>query len=392
MRSYLFDKKLNEFCRKYYIAGNEHLVRPFDNYALELQNLISEFCEQILYHDGVSISIYGENIVIPLLIKIFGIKGFEELLEQKAIKFILDSSNLGYMTSDTKGISPLQSGVMTSPAHSDPAKSVSLGFDFPIIDLPRTTKRNLTRKILKNYSTIPKEISENAALFGHQGYENNIFEELGLPKTTPLTELNLESRKRLFDLACQCQELALLSHFKLNTINSYEIQNLTNKEIERIKNVKNIKFATDEVFRIQKIPAFSEMIKKRIINIKDIPKIRNSNDSIKFRNWILSSFGDRDIDSTEVSREYIEAISNSKNIFEKSSGKLARTITITGVSMALGTALAGGVGAISGAALGPSLDLGISLLDSFVIDGFVKGWNPKHFFDKEIKKNVLNKK
>ena len=31
------------------------------------------------------------------------------------------------------------------------------------------------------------------------------------------------------------------------------------------------------------------------------------------------------------------------------------------------------------------IDLGLSLLDTYVLDGMLNGWTPRHYFDKSIK-------
>jgi len=49
--------------------------------------------------------------------------------------------------------------------------------------------------------------------------------------------------------------------------------------------------------------------------------------------------------------------------------------------------VAGSVGAAAGGLIGKAADFGLSLLDTYVLDGILKGWNPRMFVD-EIKNEV----
>ena len=50
--------------------------------------------EQLLLFDKITFKVYGENLLIPVLISFFGEKGFDALVEQGAINFVsLDSGD-----------------------------------------------------------------------------------------------------------------------------------------------------------------------------------------------------------------------------------------------------------------------------------------------------------
>jgi glycerol uptake facilitator-like aquaporin len=60
-----------------------------------------------------------------------------------------------------------------------------------------------------------------------------------------------------------------------------------------------------------------------------------------------------------------------------------------------GTYIAGPIGAAiggtAGGLLSPAFDVGLNLLDTYVLGSIFKGWNPRYFFTKEIQ-NIVNKK
>lgn len=381
MNNIIYEKELNELCKNYLAHVNTINTSKFIE---DHEKVVNKISEHLLYHDGVAISVYGENIPVCVLINTYGLKGLEELLEQKAIQFVLNTSIVTYNVDEIKGVNPIQSGYLSSKVHSDPEESATLGLKWLKKPLIRRDRRALIRKLIKNYYIMPPNIAQNAAEFGHEGYESNLFNELGLPNIKPLTELSLNERKSLCQLTSECMEIALLSHFNFNSFNSYNLYKLKMEETKRINKVKAIELNTNELFRIENLPNFKELLESRVIEYSDIPRIRANRNSIKFRNWIEQTTST--VDANEIAKEYIDAITNSRKASETVSGKLLKTITVTGVSAMAGTAVAGGVGTISGGFLGLCSSLGISLLDAYLLDGLLKGWNPRFFFDKEIRK------
>lgn len=43
------------------------------------------------------------------------------------------------------------------------------------------------------------------------------------------------------------------------------------------------------MFKIEKLPDISRLVQDNIIPSKDIPKLRNEHDTVKFREWINST-------------------------------------------------------------------------------------------------------
>jgi hypothetical protein len=129
------------------------------------------------------------------------------------------------------------------------------------------------------------------------------------------------------------------------------------------------------------------MIKDKIIDFRDIPDIHSTNNSIKFRKWIEEVSDD--IDASEISKQYIDAICKS-SIIDKNFGKFLRTLTVTGVSALVGGIAGGSIGAIYASAISNAASFGVSLLDTYLIGEVTKGWNPRYYFDKDIRKRFYN--
>ena len=379
----VFNQTLDELARKWFIIGNEHLIKDPRLFLLEYASTVNSICEQLLIHDGISFKVYGENIPLVILINTFGIKGVEGLLEDGAIEFLLWNPGVTYAIDDIPGIYPLQSmGKFTSSVHSDPEASIKSGLEFLRDPLPRRVRRHITRKALKRYKIPPEKISKDATDFGHKGYNDNLFQEFGLPKKKELIELNVQERKKLCNLATQCLQLTILSMYQYSTYNSFDLLKLNRSEFTSLKDANLVDDVIDTVFRIEKVPDFSKMISKGMLDIKDIPKFRKTKGSKQFRTWIdqVSHHTDR----YDIAKEYIDAIIKPKSFSHTSYGKFLRVVSVTALGIG-GGLLAGPIGAIPGAVIGGLTDVGIGLLDSYILDNILKGWSPRYYIDKQIK-------
>ncbi len=89
-------------------------------------------------------------------------------------------------------------------------------------------------------------------------------------------------------------------------------------------------------------------------------------------------------DRYDIAKEYIDSIIKPKSFAQTSYGKFLRVISVTALSIG-GGLLAGPIGAIPGAIVGGLTDMGIGLLDSYILDNIIKGWSPRYYIDKQIR-------
>ncbi len=389
MNSIVFTGQMNDFCRRYLIKSNEHLVPNSKLFETEYRMTLNTIGEMLLYYDGIALRVYGENIPLALLINNFGIKGVEELLEQEALQFVLWTPSVTYLVDDIPGVHPLQSGAVTSECHSNPEVSAELGLNFLRNKPPRSVRRNLIRKVVKKYKVPPNTLSAEAVKFGHDGYEANLFSDLGLQKKKNITELNQDERKRLCHLATVCLELAVLGEYKYISFNNEELAEIQYKEEMRLKDANILKGYSDTIFEVEKAPNFCKMIQEDIIKLSDIPRIRNTHNAKRFRSWINNL--PYSADKQEVIREYLYATIGVKSFWETNQGKFIKMIGIMSATSILGGAINGFTGATVGALAGPIVDFGINVFDTYYLDNLLKGWKPKNYFDYDIN-GIIRKK
>lgn len=70
--------------------------------------------------DKLSLKVVGESIAVSVLIGTFGTKGFEPLLEQAVIEFLLWKVNVVFLVDNIPGVDGMASIAYNGPAYIDP--------------------------------------------------------------------------------------------------------------------------------------------------------------------------------------------------------------------------------------------------------------------------------
>jgi hypothetical protein len=71
----IFDSHTNRVARAVFIKGNEVQVTP--EVLRELEQLPFRVSEMLMHHEGICFSVYGENMIAPLLFRYFGSRGLQ---------------------------------------------------------------------------------------------------------------------------------------------------------------------------------------------------------------------------------------------------------------------------------------------------------------------------
>ena len=368
----VFEKSLNDFSRSYLIEGKP--VNRKTQLKKEFNMLTLNLCEKLMRHERIAIKVYGENIPLALLLNLFRTKGVENLLEHDALKFVLWTPIITYNVDEISGLIPLQSGDLNSEPHSDPEKSAWMGLKWMSEPPKPRDQRKLLKKIVPSYLLPPSKIGENATKFGVEGYKSNLFESFNLPHQKDIDKLTLEERRLLCKLTTECLELIVVSNLNLQTMDLPNIAYLTNIELKKLKKTNLIEKAEEKIFEIENIPDYKKLISDGYIKVKDIPFIRNNKHSKKFREWIYTTTENNDLE--EITKEYIDSITGDKSHVNKI--KFLKTLGVTTTSITLGSIIGGITGGIFAA---PMFNYGLNLLDTYILDGLINGWTPRHYFN-----------
>jgi hypothetical protein len=381
----IFYPDLDELCRKYLVLGNE--VSPIDAAMAvgRFKNLEASLFEQILLFDKISFKVHGENIPLAVLLNVLGDKAFEALLEQDAIRFVLWTPNVVYMKTEIPGVHPIAPGNLSSPAHSDPETSIELGFNWMTNKPSARLKRHLIKKIVPHYLLPEKELAGRAVAITKSAFNSNKLISLGLsPIMRPLENLPEKERSILCECATELLEYSFLMEQGMSSYSKFRYFDLFSASVRRIREASLTTLNFNELAKLEGFPDLKALYPQLENGLHQLPKLRDKRSTRKFRAWLAATEGSEA--GGEIAREYIEAIANAKGILDTARGKFTKSVVMTAVGAGIGAAVAASpVGLVIGAGvakvLEPATGLGLDLLDSFLLDGLLKGWTPRMFFD-----------
>lgn len=394
MKTTIYDTELNDFSRKF-LVKNPGVPDPSPiEFIAQAKNNDAKLFESLLLFDITSFKVHGENIPLALLLNHFGVKNFEALLDQDAFDFILWNQMVTYMDDDIPGVDPLQSGSLNSPAHSDPEESIRLGFNWMTKQPRESDKRNIIRKVRDRYSLPDQSLAGNAVTISRSAFESGKLKPYGLsPDYCSFRDLDKDSRKKL----CGCAEDILqYSHLLKNNMSSYsnfEFYQLFNESNKKIHEVADLQGNFNELAELENMPDLRSLYPKISKPFHQIVKLRNKSSSKKFRTWLAECSSSEDV--MDITKEYVDSIASAKGFFQTITGRITKNVAMSAVGADVGMLVAGPAGALGGAgvakALEPAADIGLDMLDEFVLSGLTKGWTPKMFFEDVEKLEKSNK-
>ncbi len=387
MAQEIFYPDLNTFCRTYFVSNRPVSTAEAALLGSRWEEQEAALFEQFMLFDKISFKVFGENILIPVLIRMLGLKGFEELIEQKAIGFTLWSSDVTYLVSEVLGIDPLQFLTHTSGPHVDPEASVMQGFRWMKEKPSFEVQQRLTRKILPLYRALPKDLCKQAVNIVHSAYRSGTLQLLGLNTEQDIRNLPLGAKAELCKCAAELMEYSYLLGARMTSFSNPHYYALFNNSISKVQIKDALVRNFNSIASIEEIPDLRGLRSELGIPLSKLPKLRCKKSAVHFRAWLAKT---SDLPSDiSIIKEYIDAIADAKGFFETKKGKLAKSIAMTAVGTGIGALIAGAeggaIGATSAKLFEPAADLALDLLDEFLVSGLIKGWTPRMFFD-ELRK------
>lgn len=394
MKTTIYNSELNEFSRKFLVKNpGVPDPSPYD-FITQSSSIDASLFENFLLFDTLSFKVHGENIPLVILLNHFGVKGVEALLDQNALEFILWDQMLCHTVDDIDGVDPLAYGQFNSPAHSDPEESIKLGFNWMTKQPTTSDMKNLIRKIRDVYSMPAKNLSSKAVALSKSAYDSGKLKVYGLsPEKSTYRDLDLEGRKKLCKCAEEILQYSYLINSNMSSYSSFEFYKIFNDSNKKIHQAVNLQENFNELSKLENIPDLKKMFPGNSKPFDKLLKLRNKSSSKKFRSWLAECNNNKD--GFEITKEYVEAIANSKGFFQTKTGRFTKNVAMSAVGASVGLLIAGPAGAAGGAGvaklLEPAADFGLDMLDEFVLSGLTKGWTPKIFFDDLAKLEKSNR-
>ena len=382
--STILNSDLNSFARKYLVLGPDLTAEELANFSNTHTVVVASTLEQLMLFDKVSIKVYGENVPLTMLINQLGLNRVEKLIDEGALEFLLWTPMVGYNVTELPGILPLMSGNTTSSVHVDPEESATTGLQWLSNGLSERQAKGLIKKVRDIYRIPDKEFARNSANLVMDAYKSNRLAEYGMPMTKDLANLTLDERKQLSGYAQTILETTILSSLKYSSFENYNDFLLSSSTFARIEAAIKIKENANKILTLENIPDLKSVFIEENINLDKLLKLRAKNDARRFREWLFSV--STSSDAKEITKEYVDALVDSKGFFETKGGKFVKTMSMYSLGTGVGTLIGGLPGTLLGGTVGkilePAADIGLDMLDTYFLDGLLRGWNPRIFLDK----------
>jgi hypothetical protein len=376
MSNLIFDRKANGLARQALLTDQKRLTKAE---VAEFVLLPARTSEILLRHDGLCFSVYGENCIVPVLLRAYGAQGLLELLEQGAIRFVLEKTVVLTFDSPASGVAPLAPGALSTEVHTNPAASVDIMLRRLKTPPPAPLLKKLAQNLADAYLDPSQDYAPHAVRLAHDGYLRGRFRDLGLAAGADLYNVPVDDRQVLGTIAGELHDLAILADLNLETLDDFVIGQLCDESFRKLVDARQVAEAAHRVFQIENVPSLQALFAHRVLGPGDVPKLRQHPDVVRFRGWLEQATSEAD--ALDIGRRYVDAIGSGANFFETVGGRVLRTLGVSTLSSIAGAAVGGTVGAAAGVVVGPMIDL----LDEFVLGSVAKGWQPRNYFENVVR-------
>lgn len=342
--------------------------------------------EQFMLFDKVAVKIDQQNVGLYFLFAELGIDKVQELIERGVVIPVLWTPGI-YMITGTDvgqgnidqstiiGRPPLVSGYLSE---LDPEKNIDTLLNY--FQLTAGRKKGFKKAVAKKYVLPNNSLSGQSVEIVMDAYLKNRFAPMGLPIEKEPEQLDLKERELLFKLGHQVLETSVLAEKRYKSYDKYENLHIAEEAMRNIESAYHVSENTTTIMTLESIADLKQMVLEenipfnRVFDLRYKPNIKN------YRKWIntVSVYTDAEY----ITKEYFDEITGKNKFIESKSGKFLRSVGMLAVGSGLGAALVGSGGIWAGAVAGKSAELGLSLLDTYILDGVLKGWNPRMFVDR----------
>ncbi len=344
-------------------------------WAITLELL--KVAEALLFSPRLTLKVYGENVVAPLLIEHFGVKALHKLLDDGAVDFILWDQIITHLVKPIPGVDPLQSGQQTSPAHSNPHDSAEMGFKWWVQKVPRAERRSLTRKIEKATRTLPKGAAQSAVSSVREHASRGDLLSIGISPDREQWSADPNIGKRMSSFAERILETTVLTERETELMHSDWVWDAVTANLRTIQLPDGLHKALSQVLAIEGLPDIPSLILNGTLQYTDIIELRYRPETKELRKWLWAR--DRERVSEKIVNEYMSYLARKSGKNVSYAKKTARISVISVVGSLLGTAIGGPIGGAVGTGLGIAAGTAFSLLDSLIGDRILRGDNPRSF-------------
>lgn len=370
----------------------------------EKKKLFSEVFEQFMLFDKCVIKTGNVNTSLFILINELGINKTEELIENGEIKFLhwpryiavqpgkflsgpivreygkdLDLDK--YDDSKILGTPPI---IVTDFIEKQHSLEEIVDNTLSHINAHPDRKRILKKIVIDNYIIPTISDAQLSKDFAIDSYKRNSFEKLGLPYSKEPNMLGSVERIQLMKITSEIYENTILANHDIKYYSDYNFFATIQRNLSDIANSLKVSSDTSVLFEIENVPDLKKLFLDEKIDFKTVFALRQNPNAKYFRKWINEK--SETVDSTEITKEYLNELKNSTNFFNRTNGRFLKSLGVFGVGAGLGAVISGIEGSVVGVALANlTKDFSLGLLDTFWLEKIAAGKKPSMFID-DLKK------
>lgn len=337
--------------------------------------------EAIVIAPRVTFKVTGENVVLAILTKIFGVKGVRELLEADAIEFVLWRSLVTGVQSEellASGILPIAPGNSTNPEHADPNISALMGMNWND-KLDRRQKRDVARMAARHTVVTPLQAPSQATEAVMRAFNSGRLRDMGLDPQVAAHNQSADNRNQLVRLATDLTESAVLMEHEWGLYEADSTWASMMKIAAEVRSGSKVLKTAEEIIRLDPAPAIRDLFFDQTLSPSDLLRLRNRPEVRDFREWLWTRCDPAD------SREIVEAYASlvvkgsRTRLADREWFRMMRTVGVAFAGGVAGNAVAGPIGAGIGAFVASNLASAAVSYGDLLIDRISSGRSPRRF-------------
>lgn len=339
--------------------------------------------EALMIAPRVTFKVYGENAVLAVLARVFGVKAIEQLMDEGALEFVLWKPLIVSPEEKllSQGLSPLAYGNTNNPEHSDPEVSCIAGMKWSP-NLDRRDRRALARRAAKRMMVTPEDAPKQAVEAVLGAYRNGLLRDMGFNPDVAEHAIEKDDRNRLLKLANDLTESAILFEREWDLYEGESAWTTMLKVAEEVRSSGKVANTVEEVLRTENLPSIRNLVLTNFLSFSDIIKMRRRQEVKEFQEWLWAKPDPTDAKAVMESYASVVAKGSKEKLIDRSWFQVARILGVAFAGGTAGAAVAGPIGAVAGATsafvASNVAGAGVSYVD-LLIDKVTKGRNPRRF-------------
>ncbi len=375
----IFNKELDDYSNKYIVTNQGKLPFPIQQEKMRsMVSLCPRLFESLLLYDGLCFKVYGDNFPFLILYKLLGEKNTLDLIEQKAIQFVLWPTAIAHLVSDVAGVNALSTIRHTGLAYTDPEKSLSRALE--TILLERGKKKWLIKKVRDVCWITEPDSAEESNEVITSAYTSGKMDVFGFnSKSNPINNMPLNERNELNGYANNLQEYRFVLQNNLCSSHDYSHFKMFQHSQSSIKKAEIIKDIFCMINKAENFPDFQKLFYHISDPFNALMNIRNKPSFIGMRKWLSGAVDEYDRD--DVLRRYMDANDSPNKSMVQKILKSTKSILMAAAGIGASAAISG---ITSNATVNVFLNffasIALDLLDNQLIGSIASGMKPRMFY------------